>query len=393
MRNLKPFLFLILALCLALQGVVVHLSPWMFSNFTTTIVSGVAIFGAAFMLTWAAELIQFDVPEAFAIALVALIAVLPEYAVDIYFAWRAGQDPSYISYATANMTGANRLLIGVGWAAVLLAFWFKYKKGAILLDRQYRLELFALLAVTVYSFVIPLKGTLSGWDSLVLLSIFGYYLVHTAKAHHSEPELEEGTAAMLARLSPWPRRFVAVSLFLLAAGAILLSAEPFSEGLLKIGERFGIEKFILVQWIAPLASESPEFIVAILFALKARPMAGLGTLISSKVNQWALLMGTLPLAYALSLGDLQPMVLDARQVEEIFLTAAQSFFAITVLINLSFSLREALILLVFFATQLFFPDPSVRWNYSFLYLILGVFILVFFRSNRQGLLATLRREW
>ncbi len=90
--------------------------------------SGIAIFGAAFMLSWAAELAQKDIPQSLAIALLALIAVLPEYAVDMYFAWTAGKDPKYTAFALANMTGANRLLIGVGWAAVVLTYWLKSGK-------------------------------------------------------------------------------------------------------------------------------------------------------------------------------------------------------------------------------------------------------------------------
>ncbi len=59
---------------------------------------------------------------ALALALLALIAVLPEYAVDLYYAYAAGTRPEYAGYAAANMTGANRLLVGVGWALVVLAF-------------------------------------------------------------------------------------------------------------------------------------------------------------------------------------------------------------------------------------------------------------------------------
>jgi cation:H+ antiporter len=53
----------------------------------------------------------------------------------------------------------------------------------------------------------------------------------------------------------------------------------------------------LIQWVAPLASESPEFLIAILFALRGRGSVGIGALISSKVNQWTLLIGTPPLAF------------------------------------------------------------------------------------------------
>src|SRR3990167_1921536 len=117
----------------------VHLpAPW------NAIAPGLAIFAAAFALSWGAELAQFEIPQSLAIAFLALIAVLPEYAVDMYFAWQAGKDPSYIHYATANMTGSNRLLIGVGWAAVVFAYFFKTGKREVVLEADNRTELFAL---------------------------------------------------------------------------------------------------------------------------------------------------------------------------------------------------------------------------------------------------------
>jgi len=41
---------------------------------------------------------------------------------------------------------------------------------------------------------------------------------------------------------------------------------------------------LLVQWLAPLASETPEFVVAILLAVRGRAIAALGLLLSSKIN-------------------------------------------------------------------------------------------------------------
>src|SRR5262245_4693039 len=116
---------------LCLQWIVIHFVGGHPAPHWQALSSGTAIFGAAFMLSWAAELAQKDIPQALAIALLALIAVLPEYAVDMYFAWTAGKDPQYTSYAMANMTGANRLLIGVGWAAVVVTFWLKTGSRAI----------------------------------------------------------------------------------------------------------------------------------------------------------------------------------------------------------------------------------------------------------------------
>jgi cation:H+ antiporter len=122
---MAPWLWIGSSALLCLQCLGVHFSGAHPAPHWLALSSGVAIFGAAFMLSWAAELAQKEIPQALAIALLALIAVLPEYAVDMYFAWQAGKDPKYTAFAMANMTGANRLLIGVGWAAVVLTYILK----------------------------------------------------------------------------------------------------------------------------------------------------------------------------------------------------------------------------------------------------------------------------
>jgi len=378
--------FLLCLQWIAIHFAGIHLAP-QFEAFS----SGVAIFGAAFLLSWAAELSQKDIPQALAIALLALIAVLPEYAVDMYFAWSAGKDPKYTAFATANMTGANRLLIGVGWAAVVITYWLKSGKKAVKLEPGHKIELFYLALATLYSFLIPLKGQLDLIDAVALITIFVFYMRAASKAEHVEPELE-GPAAMIESWGTGPRRAWTVSFFLLSGFTIFTAAEPFAEGLLATGRTFGIEEFILVQWLAPLASESPEFIVAILFALKAQPGISMGALLSSKVNQWTLLIGMLPIVYAVSAGSAGGMHMDARQVEEMFLTAAQSIFAVAVLANLSFSLLEALVVFVLFWTQLLFPDPQFRFYYSFLYVLLAAGLVLVKKDVRDGFVALLSRS-
>lgn len=366
----------------------VHLPPqW------EVVGAGLAIFGAAFLLSWAAEVAQVDIPQALALAFLALVAVLPEYAVDIYFAWSAGKDPTYIAYATANMTGANRLLIGVGWASVVVTFWFKTRHRQVVLDRSRYIELLHLVLATAYSLIIPLKGTLSALDSFILVAIFVSYMIFVSKAQVVEPELDGGVGELLMQLQPNLRRLATIAMFVYAGLGIFLAAEPFAEGLLATGRTFAIEEFLLVQWLAPLASESPEFIVAIIFALRGNPGASMGTLLSSKVNQWTLLIGTLPLAYNLSAGHLGAMHLDARQTEEIFLTAAQSLFAIAVLANLSFSLAEAGLIFVLFVTQLFFTDPISRHLYAIGYIVFAAAWFIVSRSSRQGLAAMVVERW
>jgi len=368
---------------LCLQWLVIHFTGGHPPPHWMALSSGLAIFGAAFMLSWAAELAQKDIPQALAIALLALIAVLPEYAVDMYFAWQAGKDPKYTAFAMANMTGANRLLIGVGWAAVVMTFWLKSGKKAIQLEPEHKTEIFYLLLATIYSFIIPFKGRLDLTDAAIFIGIFAFYMRAASKASHIEPELE-GPPAMIENWGEGARRVVTVLFFLFSGFSIFIAAEPFAEGLLATGRKFGIEEFILVQWLAPLASESPEFIVAILFALRMQPGISMGALLSSKVNQWTLLIGMLPVVFAISAGRLGPMEMDQRQIEEMFLTAAQSLFAVAILANLSFSLGEAIVIFVLFSTQLFFPDPLFRFYYSFLYIALAVGIAVLKKDARRG---------
>jgi cation:H+ antiporter len=344
--------------------------------------TGVAILGAAFLLSWAAEVVQLDISQGLAVAMLALIAVLPEYSVDAYFAWRAGQDPSYTGFAVANMTGGNRLLIGLGWSLVVLIFLWRARKRKVEFDRSQMLELAVLAAATLYAFSIPLKGSISLIDAVVLVALFGFYLLATSRGKSEAPELE-GPAEIIGRLPVLSRRVVTGGLFVFAAATIFLSAEPFAEGLVASGKGLGIDEFILVQWLAPLASEAPEFIVAILFALHGKPQLGLRTMISSKVNQWTLLIGTLPVVYSVSLGQFSALPLDARQVQEVLLTAAQSAFAIVLLAGFSLSYWGALALLAFFLVQLILPET--RLFFSVAYVVMAVGLAVIDPGRRRGL--------
>jgi cation:H+ antiporter len=312
--------------------------------------------------------------------------VLPEYAVDLFLAFRAGQgDEEARHLAVANMTGANRLLIGIGWAAVVLIYAFKTGRRHVELRAEQRTDVGFLLVATLWAFTIPLRGQLSVLDLGVLGTLFVFYIIRAAKEEVEEPELI-GAAAAIGALPRVQRRIVTLLLFVVSAAVILVVAEPFAEGLIEIGEEFGISTFLLIQWVAPLASEAPEMIIAILFTLRLKAQAGLGTLISSKVNQWTLLVGTLPLVYSLAGAGLDtPMRMDARQVEEVFLTAAQSLFAVVVIANLTVSRGEAVVLLVLFLGQFGFEDSTIRYGFAFAYLGLTAGVLVISREVRTNL--------
>jgi cation:H+ antiporter len=363
-------------------------------------VYGLAIVGAAFLLAWGAETLQLDVSRGLALAVLALIAVLPEYVVDFTFAAKAGSNPEkYAPLALANMTGSNRLLIGVGWAAVvLIAAWritrISRRQGyegpvdtEVRLDRSHSIEIAFLAIATLYSLTLPLKYNLTLFDAGVLILLFVLYAIRISKSPAEEPHLV-GPARLLGELPDTRRRVVVALLLVFSAVVILLCAEPFAESLVGAGEEFGVSTFLLVQWLAPLASEAPELLVACLFAWRLNTNGGLGTLVSSKVNQWTLLVGSLPIVFVLFGGAASGLPLDSLQREELFLTAAQSAFAVTVLSNRSISVREALALFGLFMSQFVLgavlPEHLRAWErigVGIVYLVLAAFILV--RDRRR----------
>jgi cation:H+ antiporter len=402
-------MLVVVALLVVVPGLLVRFAGLEPAHWVAAILFGLAIVGAAFMLAWAAEVVQLDISAGLALALLALIAVLPEYAVDFVFTWKAGADPSDASHglALANMTGANQLLIGLGWSAVVLVAAWRVKhlgpdihrvaprhdgSTEVKLERSHSVELAFLTIATLYGLTLPFRRSLSIFDSVVLVSIFGAYIFRIARAPAEEPHLV-GPAMLIGAMPARRRRQVVVALFVVAAAVILACAEPFAESLVETGKQFNISEFLLVQWVAPLASEAPEFLVAMLFAYRLNTNSALGALVSSKVNQWTLLVGTLPVVYAISLGALHGLPIVGRQREELWVTAAQSAFALAVLANRRLSVREGFMLLGLFLGQFVLNGvlPSDlhdegRISVGIVYIVLAVVFVVRDRRAVPGLL-------
>ncbi|WP_432476144.1 sodium:proton exchanger [Nocardioides sp. GXQ0305] len=340
------------------------------------VIYGGAIIGAAFLLSWAAEAVQVDINAGLALALLALLAVLPEYAVDFVFATHCGaaftgdgSSPEVCSLALANMTGANRVLVGVGWPLVVLvatlAVWRTARRegrdtgdaasassrvGEVRLAPAMSVEIGFLAFATLYSLSLPLRTSIGIWDSVVLIGLFVAYAWRLSRMPRTEPDLL-GVSAWVGRRPRRVRRTALVVMFSFAALVILATAEHFAESLVASGRQIGISEFLLVQWVAPLASESPELIVACLYAWRLKASDSLGTLLSSKVNQWTLLVGGLPVVFAVSAMTTSGLPLDTHQRYELLITGAQSLFAVALLVNVSLNARAAIALLGLFLSQ------------------------------------------
>jgi cation:H+ antiporter len=401
------------AVAITLPAIFIRVASVSLGHPGDAIVFGAAIVGAAFLLSWAAEAAQLDISAGLAIAVLAFIAVLPEYAVDVVFAGKAGSnvaahgasclapgstDASPCSLALANMTGSNRLLIGIGWSMVVFVAWWQWRKRGrreteVVLERSHSIELAFLAVATAYSLTLPLRRTVTIVDAVLLVGLFAAYTWRIARSPAEEPHLV-GPARYLGCFSKGGRRTAVVSMLVFSATVIVLCAERFAEALVGTGSQLGVSEFLLVQWLAPLASEAPELLVAGLYAYRLNTNAGLGTLVSAKVNQWTLLVGTLPIVFAITSSSHHGLPIDAAQREELLLTAAQSAFALALLSNLSISVREALALFSLFWAQFLLGAvlPSSahgveRVVVAVVYLVLAAGILV---RDRRRLPALIR---
>ena len=376
--------FIIPALVVRIAGL--HPNP-----VVALLIYGSAVVAASFLLAWAAEAAQIDVSGGLAIAVLAVIAVLPEYAVDLYYAYVSGHVPEYTQYAAANMTGSNRLLMGLGWPVVVLVGIVVARKlgtgkaTGLALEPGNRLEIGFLLIAGLAAFLIPATGHIHLVLGVALLAWFGFYLYKLSHGDVEEPDLV-GTAAALGHLPNRSRQITVVGLFTMSCVVILLCAAPFADNLVAAGTELGIDRFLLVQWLAPLASEAPEFIVATIFASRGKGTAAIATLISSKVNQWTLLIGSLPVSHLLGGGGFS-LALDSRQVEEVLLTATQTLMGVALILGLRFGRASAWALLVLFVAQ--FPINSTHGRL----LLCGIYAAVAVGGmivNRRHLAATVR---
>jgi cation:H+ antiporter len=355
----SPLALLLLALIATIPGMAVSLVGVHPVPALAAGIYGAAILGAAFLLAWATEAVQHDLPQALALSMLALIAILPEYAVDLSFAYKAATDRAYEAYAVANMTGASRLLIGIAWPLVVLLFFLARRaRGVTLLAAGNRAGLICLGAATLYGMTIPFRGAITLLDAAVLIAIFLIYVALSARAPTEEPSLI-GPAALLGALPVTKRRLAVGGLMLWATAAVLLVAERFGEALVQAGTSFGIDEFLLVQWLAPLASEAPEFVIVALWTLRGDARMALGALVSSAVNQWTLLVSSLPIAYSAGARAFHSLPLGTRQADELFLTAAFSAVAIAFVLNMHLDIWESAALVALFALAAALPALHV----------------------------------
>jgi cation:H+ antiporter len=348
-----------------------------------------SVLGSAILIAWAAEAAQFLISQGLALAMLAWLQTLPEFAVEAVIAWQAGRtagDPSLApavkahatALMTANLTGSLRLLVGLGWPMIYATAAIFYRKQSkrrlreIKLEKEHAVEIVFLLVAIAYFAVIWLKGTLSWVDTIGLSLIYFVYLYFLNKIPpQGEEKIEDldRIPRFILRQRRGARNAMIGAMF--AGGGLILyfAAHPFLESLKALAIGLGISTFVFVQWVAPFLSEFPEKVSAFNWARRvtSAPMA-LMNMVSSNINQWTMLAAMLPIAYALALGHLATIDFDSHQELEVLMTIGQSLLGALFLANMRFTWWEAALLFTLWAVQFVLSgferpiDPTMPHN-------------------------------
>jgi cation:H+ antiporter len=329
------------------------------------------------VIAWGAEAAQFLISQGLALAILAWLQTLPEFAVEAVIAWEAGKDPSKTHLAIANFTGSLRLLVGLGWPMIYFvaaAFGWKRQGGFvnIELEEEHSIEVFGLLLPILYFTFIWWKGTLTLWDAFPLTAFYVIYLFVLWKIPP-----QEGDEEALEDLGAIPRRVLALEprmrnaaiwgLFIVGGIILYFSAHPFLNSMLAIATTLGVSTFVFVQWVAPFLSEFPEKLSAFYWARKVSTAnVALMNMVSSNINQWSILSAMIPVLFVISAGTIKPLQFDEMQRQEILLTILQSFLGFLLLLNLQLKFHEAFVLFAFWLIQ--FAVPSSRHTMIYVYL-------------------------
>ncbi len=342
-----------------------------------------SVVGAALLIAWAAEASQFSISQGLALAIVAMVQTLPEFFVEGTIAWKAGQDPAtWLPNVTANFTGANRLLTGLGWPLILFTAMVQlWKNGQgssrrIRLEREQSVEVVFMIGATLYYLLIWVRGFLDLLDTLVLLGAFLAYLWMLSKLPSEDENPEEvldGSPLAIVKIKRRGYQTGTIfGLFAFSGLVFVLISDPFVESIRRLAETLigAGAVFFFIQWIAPFLSEFPEKVTAFHWARKIRlaPMALLN-FVSSAVNELTALVAVIPIVFALSFGALQPVSLLTHR-DEVLLTMAQSLYASSTLLDLEYDVRNALTLFGLWLLSTFFVET--RFWISILFILLTV---------------------
>ena len=340
---------------------------------------------SAFLVAWGAEAAQFLISQGLALAILAWLQTLPEFAVEAVIAWDAGGNPERAHLAIANLTGAIRLLLGLGWPMIYFVFAFagrhqnRKRLPRIQLEPEHAVEVMGLVPPLLYFLVVLWRQRIGAIDAGVLIALYVAYLwvLMRNPPREAESVADAPAVARWAYRQPgWRQKAAIGGLFAVGGTLLYVTAHPFLHSMIALAATLGISQFFLVQWVAPFLSEFPEFVSTFGWARRVThaPMA-LMNIVSSNINQWTILAAMIPIVFGFShmqhYGVWADFTFDIDQRNELALTLLQTMLGVLLLANMEFDWLDATALFVLWAVQ--FTLPQLRAEIMVAY---GVWVVV-----------------
>jgi cation:H+ antiporter len=176
-----------------------------------------------------------------------------------------------------------------------------------------------------------------------------------------------------------------------AAAVILLTAVPFGDAVLGTGALVGVSPYLLLQWVVPIATETPELVIAGVLLAHARGGESVAVLLAGAVSQLTLATGSLPLAYVLGAGT-GPLPLQPREQIELLLTLGVAIYTVASLVTLRLSRGDSSIMLALFAAQFLLPSVVTRVLFAVVFWAVALDVLVAERRLVAPLVGALRQR-
>src|SRR3954452_23301721 len=208
----------------AVVGLLVELARPVVGVQVAAVGLAIGLVGASFLLAWAADAGEAVFSGGLVLAVIALLAVLPEFVIETRFAYAQRTE-----LVTANLTGATRLLLtGAVGLPLAVGFIARRRRQAVTpfeLKRSRRVELPILLVTSIFAVQIVAGGHLTVVDGLVLLALYAVYGRRVQGTPEEEPAVL-GVPAGLVSLPPRLRRPAIAALTVVAGVGGGASAKP-----------------------------------------------------------------------------------------------------------------------------------------------------------------------
>ncbi|MGC8580967.1 MAG: hypothetical protein ACP5RS_01940 [Thermoplasmata archaeon] len=355
---------------------------------------------STFSLSTGVELLEDIMPAGIALALLAVMEMLPETGVEASLTMSSVSNVMYLKYISSNFTGANRMIIGAGLPIIFFLFYIgKQKNSELKFKDSLLVPLFFLFISTIVFGVSVITSSFSVYLAIAMIAIFIMYIYTSYYNKNMKRKEEEYTSVTGKIRSNVTKKhtILLTSIFLIAIGTVLLyySIDPFIKQLLEFSIVLGIPSYFFIQWVAPFATEFPELSTFFLWSRNKAYDSSISALASSLIMEWTVMMSVVPILYLLfSPAHYTYIPLDYLQKMEIIITMEQSILFALITFKLNVKKWEAISIFLLWVMQI--PLIFIGSTQYFIVLIslysLLIFIEIFYNYKilKENYMKTIR---